>query len=47
MIMVNVLALNNIEQIKQRIAYNEDKINSIVYGLYGLTEDEIKLVEGK
>jgi type I restriction-modification system DNA methylase subunit len=36
---------NQIEQIKQRIAYNEDKINEIVYGLYGLTEEEITLVE--
>ena len=38
---------NQIEQLKSRIVYYEDKINEIVYGLYGLTEEEIKLVEGK
>ena len=37
---------NRIEQIKSRIEYSEDKINEIVYGLYGLTEEEIKVVEG-
>jgi len=36
---------NQIEQIKSRIAYSEDKINEIVYGLYGLTEEEIKMIE--
>ena len=35
------------EQIKSRIDYCEDKINEIVYELYGLTEEEIKIVEGK
>jgi len=38
---------NQIEQVKSRIAFNEDKINEIVYGLYGLTDEEIKMVEGK
>ena len=38
---------NQIEQLKARIAFNEDKINEIVYGLYGLTDEEIKMVEGK
>jgi len=33
------------EQLKQRIEYCEDKINGIVYGLYGLTEEEIKIIE--
>lgn len=33
------------EQIKQKIEYNEDKINSLVYQLYDLTKDEIELVE--
>ena len=33
------------EQIKQKIEYNEDKINSLVYQLYNLTKDEIELVE--
>ena len=34
-----------IEQIKSRIGYCEDKINEIVYELYGLTEEEVKIVE--
>jgi type I restriction-modification system DNA methylase subunit len=33
------------EQIKQKIEYNEDKINSLVYQLYDLTKEEIALVE--
>ncbi|MCL2416860.1 MAG: N-6 DNA methylase [Bacteroidales bacterium] len=37
---------NRIEQIKSRIEYSEDKINEIVYGLYGLTAEEIKIAEG-
>ena len=36
---------NQIEQIKSMIGYCEDKINEIVYGLYGLTEEEIKMIE--
>ena len=35
------------EQIKSKIEYNEDKINSLVYQLYNLTKDEIELVESK
>ena len=35
---------NRIEQIKQRIEYSEEKINELVYELYGLTEEEIKIV---
>lgn len=34
-----------IEQLKSRIAYSEDEINQLVYELYDLTEDEIKMVE--
>lgn len=34
-----------IDQIKQRIEHSEDKINKLVYELYELTEDEIKIVE--
>jgi type I restriction-modification system DNA methylase subunit len=33
------------EQIKQRIAHSEDRINRLVYDLYELTEDEIKIIE--
>ncbi|MFT4061592.1 MAG: hypothetical protein QM642_04460, partial [Edaphocola sp.] len=36
---------NRMEQLKNRIDYCEDKINQIVYELYGLTEEEIRLVE--
>ncbi|MDR2147256.1 MAG: N-6 DNA methylase [Tannerella sp.] len=36
---------NQIEQMQARISYSEDKINAIVYELYGLTEAEIKLIE--
>lgn len=34
------------EQIQREIEYNNDKVNELVYQLYGLTEDEIALVEG-
>ena len=33
-------------QIQTKIDYCEDRINKIVYELYGLTEEEIKIVEG-
>ena len=36
---------NQKELIKSRIAYSEDKINGIVYELYGLTESEIQTIE--
>ena len=32
-------------QIKSKIEYNEDKINALVYQLYNLTDEEIKLIE--
>lgn len=35
-----------LQQLEQRIAYTDDKINEKVYALYGLTEEEIKIVEG-
>ena len=35
------------EQLKNKIDYCEDKINQLVYELYNLTEDEIKIVENK
>ena len=31
----------------QRISYTDKKIHTLVYELYGLTEDEIKAVEGE
>ena len=36
---------NQKEQIQAKIGYCEDKINEIIYELYGLTEDEITIVE--
>ena len=36
----------NIEQIKTRIAHSEEKINKLVYELYQLTPEEIKMLEG-
>ena len=35
-----------LESFEQRIAYTDEKINRLVYELYGLTEEEIKIVEG-
>ena len=37
---------SNAEQIRQHIQHAEEKINQMVYGLYELTEEEIKIVEG-
>lgn len=36
-----------IDQIKTQINYCEGKINAVIYRLYGLTDGEIKIVEGK
>ncbi|TAL62219.1 MAG: methyltransferase [Bacteroidetes bacterium] len=38
---------NKIEQTKQHIAHSEEKINELVYELYELTPEEIKIVEEK
>ncbi len=35
------------EQLQHRIHYTDDKINKLVYELYGLTEEEINIIEGK
>jgi hypothetical protein len=34
-----------LEQLQHRINYTDDKINKLVYELYGLTEEEIEIVE--
>lgn len=34
------------ERLKQRITYTDKKIDALVYDLYGLTEEEIKIIEG-
>ncbi len=36
-----------IEQLNQRIVYADEKINKLVYELYGLSEEEIRIVEGR
>jgi hypothetical protein len=41
----NTTLPEKVEQLKHRIEYSEDKINEIVYELYGLTEEEIRLIE--
>jgi hypothetical protein len=38
---------NKIEQIKNRIQYTDDRINQLVYELYGMTKEEIKVIEDK
>ena len=35
------------ESIGRLIAANDDEIDRLVYELYGLTEEEIRIVEGK
>jgi hypothetical protein len=34
-----------IEQIQYKIAHSEDKINTLVYELYGLTEEDVRIIE--
>jgi hypothetical protein len=36
-----------IDQLKSRVQYTDQKINALVYELYGLTEEEIIIVEGR
>lgn len=38
---------DQLHQLEQRIAHNDDKINEKVYGLYGLSAEEVRLVEGR
>jgi type I restriction-modification system DNA methylase subunit len=38
---------STISQLETKIDYCESRINEIVYQLYGLTDEEIKIVEGK
>jgi hypothetical protein len=38
---------DQLQQLEQRIAYTDNKINEKVYALYGLSAEEIKVVEGK
>lgn len=45
--MGKTVSQNDIDRIEGEIAYNEKSINKYVYQLYGLTDDEIKIVEGR
>ncbi len=38
---------DQLQQLEQRIAYTDDKINEKVYTLYGLSEEEVRVVEGR
>ncbi|GAI65506.1 unnamed protein product [marine sediment metagenome] len=38
---------NEINQLQYEINITDKKIDQMVYELYGLTEEEIKIVEGK
>ena len=40
-------SISILEPLKARIKVTDNLIDEIVYRLYGLTEDEIKIVEGK
>lgn len=36
-----------IKKVEREIAVTDEKIDEIVYGLYGITEDERRIIEGK
>ncbi|MEJ7680706.1 MAG: TaqI-like C-terminal specificity domain-containing protein [Segetibacter sp.] len=38
---------DKINHLNQRIAYTDERINKLVYELYGLSEEEIGIVEGR
>ena len=42
-----VKSLSILEPLKDKIKSTDNLINQIVYKLYGLTEEEVKIVEGK
>ena len=35
------------DKIERKIAVADEKINDIVYGLYGVTDEERKIIEGE
>ncbi len=43
----NTTLPEKIDQLNQHIAYTDEKINKLVYELYGLSEEEIGIVEGR
>jgi hypothetical protein len=42
-----MISSTNHEQTESRIAHCEERVNRLVYQLYNLTEEEIKIVEGE
>ena len=40
-------SLGVVQPLVKRLKYTDELIDQVVYALYGLTEDEIKVVEGK
>ena len=38
---------DKLNQLEARIKYTDDKINQLVFELYGLSEEEREIVEGK
>jgi predicted type IV restriction endonuclease len=43
----NITLPEQLQQLEQRIAYTDDKINEKVYALYGLSAEEIGVIENK
>ena len=43
--LLGLLNSKRIEQMQARIGYCEDRINEIVYELYGLTKEEIQIIK--
>ena len=38
---------DKLNQLEARIKYTDDKINQLVFELYGLSEEEVKIIEEK
>jgi len=36
-----------IEQIQSRIGYCEDRVDGLVYGMFGVTDEEVEIIETK
>jgi hypothetical protein len=46
MLIVATFLPNNVIRIQRQIAFTDAQIDALVYELYGLTKEEIRLVEG-
>jgi hypothetical protein len=42
-----IIEISQRQQLQRAIEHSEKRIDELVYGLYGLTEEEVKVVEGK